>query len=396
MNLGKLCIKNIKEKLGFTLLSISTLALSLCLLFIIQHLKSNFQNQIDHNLGKIDMVVGAKGSPLQLVLSSVLHIDNPTGNIPLNSLNKLQRNPLVKSAIPIASGDNYKGYNIVATESDFLSLYNAQIRLGKLFNKSKQVIIGAEVAKKLSLSIGDQIQSSHGLIEDSNHVHEDALEIVGILAPTQKIIDRLIISDLQTIWDIHEHEHQAHTVNEDKEITSILVTFKNKMGLLSLPRKINSQTKLQAAIPKYELDKLYNYTSVGLDTVSWIAYCILIIANLLIFVSLYKMVKERSYDLAILRTYGAKKHQLISLVFLEGGIIFLSALIVAAFFTKLGVQLITAQIALGNHQGISESIQYLNFLPEIGLVAIIVIIGIILAIYPILNMDISKILKHEK
>ena len=106
----------------------------------VQQLETSFKNQIDTNLGNIDLVVGAKGSPLQLVLASVLHLDNPTGNILYEEAQKLNRNPMIKSAVPISYGDNYKGFRIVGTTVDFLSLYNSELQEGHHIKKSMEVV----------------------------------------------------------------------------------------------------------------------------------------------------------------------------------------------------------------------------------------------------------------
>jgi len=109
MNIWILSLHNIKSKPLYTFLSIFILSLSITLLLGVQQLKSSFENQIKNNIGDIDVVIGAKGSPLQLVLSSILHIDNPTGNISYSKANIISKHPRIKSAIPISYGDNYKG-----------------------------------------------------------------------------------------------------------------------------------------------------------------------------------------------------------------------------------------------------------------------------------------------
>jgi len=337
----------------------------------IQQLKRSFRNQIENNLGKIDVVVGAKGSPLQLVLASILHLDNPTGNISYNEAKRISRSPMVKTAVPISYGDNYKGFRIVGTTYEFTSLYDTELEKGRRVEKSMEVILGNTIAHKLGLKIGDRLLSSHGLVENSIEVHSDKLIVVGILKPTQKVIDRLII-------------------------TSLLINFKSPRALLTFPIKINKGTNLQAVLPKYELNKLYEYTSVGFQTISWIAYIILVISCITIFVSLYKMVKERAFDLAILRTYGASNFQLIKMMIYEGLIIAFSAFLLGFIFIKIGL-VIMLNYTQSNYQ--QSVIQELSFqeISQIGiLILIMVIVSVSLAIFPIIKMNISTILSHEK
>ncbi|APY09874.1 permease [Seonamhaeicola sp. S2-3] len=412
MNIWKISIKNLKSKSFYTFLSIIILALSITLLLGIQQLKSSFQYQMDNNLGDIDLVVGAKGSPLQLILASVLHLDNPTGNINYNEAKKLSKTPLIKSAVPISYGDNYKGYRIVGTTNEFFSFYNAELEQGRMVQKSMEVVIGSNLAEQLNLKIGDTFTSSHGLVENTIDVHDDKLTVVGILKPTQKVIDRLIITNLQSVWDVHnheehnehenhskelhdhEHEHEHH--DEDKEITSLLIRFRSPAALLTFPRKVNESSNLQAAIPRYELDRLYQYTSVGFKTITWIAYLILIISGITIFINLYKMIKERAFDLALLRTYGASNFQIIKMVAYEALIVAFSAFALGLILVKIGLHLMLKFTNFGFKQNIIRELS-IQDISQIGvLVFIMVTLSVSLAIYPILKMNISTILSNEK
>lgn len=400
MNIWKISLQNIKSKPLYTFLSVFILLLSITLLLGIQQLKNSFEYQMENNLGKIDMVIGAKGSPLQLILASVLHLDKPTGNISYKDAKKIGKNPMVKLAIPISYGDNYKGFRIVGTTDQFTTLYDAELEKGNNVKKSMEIVLGHSVAEQLGLKIGDTILSSHGLVENTIDVHSDKLTVVGILKPTQKVIDRLLITNLQSVWDVHNHEqdhkHTHKHEDEEKEITSLLVSFRNPRAFLTLPRKINKRTSMQAALPKYELDRLYEYTGVGFKTITGIAYLILIISGIIIFTSLYKMVKERTFDLAILRTYGASNFQLIKIVAYEGFTIGLAAFVLGLLFVKIGFNYIFKLM------NVDDKLYMLQELPfqEVGyigtLVFIITTVSILLAIYPILKMDISTILSNEK
>ncbi|AUC86626.1 permease [Polaribacter sp. ALD11] len=403
MNPWSLSIQNIKSKPLYTFLSVLILSLSIALLLGVQQLKQSFKNQIENNLGNIDLVVGAKGSPLQLVLASVLHLDNPTGNISYKEALKLSKNPMIKSAVPISYGDNYKGFRIVGTTNTFTSLYNAELEKGHNVKKSMQVVLGNAVAQKLNLKIGDTLLSSHGLTENSIEVHDEMFTVVGILKQTEKVIDRLILSNLESIWEVHHHHHHHHEDEkhdheesyDEKEITSLLINFKNPRGLLTFPRRINKQTNMQAALPKYELHKLYEYTSIGFQTISLIAYLILVISCITIFISLYKMVKERAFDLAILRTYGASNFQLIKMVFYEGFIVVFSSFLLGFLLLKIGLYSVFYFME-SIHQHLLKALSFNDVLQTGFLILAMIIMSVSLAIYPIIKMNISLILSNEK
>lgn len=399
MNLFKLSILNLKTKVLQTFLTVLILSLSIGLLLGVKQLNKVFENQLQQSLNGIDMVVGAKGSPLQLVLSAVLHIDNPTGNISYKEAKKIAENRFVGSAIPISIGDNYKGYKLVGTVPEYIELQKASLAQGRLFTKSFEVVIGSAVAKSLNLTIGDTFSSAHGLIENAIEEHsENPLKVVGILAPTQNVIDRLIVLDLESIWHMHEHHEGSAEIHEHEndEVTALLVKFKNKMGLLQLPRVINENTNFQAALPKYELDKLFQFTAIATQAISWIALAILLVSGISIFISLYRMVLERSKELALIRTYGGSRTMLILLVFTEGLLIGILSFGVGILIASIGLQAVFTAV----EETYKQQIYLLNYaqdLLELGLFTFaLIVFATAIAIIPIFKMDISKILSNEK
>lgn len=400
MMIWKISLQNIKAKALDAFLSVFTLSLSIALLLGIQQLKTSFKYQKENNLGAIDLIIGAKGSPLQLVLASVLHLDNPTGNILYDEAKKISKSPLIKTAVPISYGDNYKGYRIIGTNDNFTAIYNAKLEKGRGVKKSMEVVLGHTVAVQLHLKIGDTFLSSHGLVENDTDVHSEHLTVVGILKPTQKVIDRLIITKLESMWDTHQHAHQKeenHTKHhEEKEITSLLISFRNPSAFLTFPRRINAHTNMQAVLPKYELDRLYQYTGIGFKTISWIAYIILVISCIIIFIGFYKMVKERAFDLALLRTYGASNFQLIRMVAYQGGVIILLAFIFGFVILKAGLYFMFEIIEREYKQNILQELPLYEFLQIGAMVFVMIILSILLAIYPIIKMNISTILSNEK
>ena len=319
--------------------------LSISLATCILQIKNQLNQHLESNIKPFDMVIGAKGSPLQLVLSSVLHIDNPTGNIFLKDALKISKNPMVKEVIPVSYGDNYKGYRILGTYDTYLKQYEAKLHEGKLFEKSFEVVLGSYAAQKLNLQLGSTLVSAHGLADNPLETHDEKpFTVVGILEPTESVIDHLIITNLESIWEVHEHgdeeehleehteehddhekheneheeEHDHHEQHKDeREITSLLVKFRNPLATLQLSRHINEQTSMQAALPKFEIERLMDFLGIGFQAINSIALIILIVAGLSIFINLIKTVRERKQELALLRTYGASSIQLLQLVFFE-------------------------------------------------------------------------------
>lgn len=360
IKLLQLAYKNIISKPLNLLLSIILFALGVGLINFLLLFQHQLESKFDANLASIDLVIGAKGSPLQLILCNMYHIDNPTGNVKISDAKAFlnPRHPLIKLAVPLSLGDNYKSFRIVGTSPNILTLYNAKIATGDMWNKDLEVVIGQQVADEGKLAIGDSFTSSHGFNEDEDLAHEATFKVVGILDPTGSVIDQLILTNTSSIWNVHNHEggreadtsseenkeeaaqieetsntHAGHAhehvtaqtneellLHPDESITSILIQYKSKSNYqaLSMPRAINENTSMQAAAPAYEINKLFSLIGVGASALQYIALLIGLVSALSIFISLYRSMKERKYELALMRVMGGSKTKLFTIVILEG------------------------------------------------------------------------------
>jgi len=301
--------------------ALNVLLLSLGLASITFLLLVSFQlsRAFDKDLQGIDVVVGAKGSPMQLILCGVFHIDVPTGNIPLKALATLKAHPLVQSVIPISLGDNLRGFRIVGTSHDYIPHYQATLAQGADWNAPMQVVAGATVARKLGLQLGMQFAGSHGL-GNGGHLHGDTLyTVVGILAPSDTVLDRLLVTDTASVWKVHE-DYSAQTAEDratmeaEREITLALVQYKTPLAAMSFPRYINTSTQMQAAAPAVEISRLLNMLGVGTDVLRAFAGVLLLTAGLSVFIALWNAVRERRADLALFRMLGATPAKIVSLL----------------------------------------------------------------------------------
>jgi len=194
MNLFKLSWKYLTFRPLSTGLNVLLLALGLAIITVLLLIQDQFEKKMTQDAAGIDLVVGAKGSPLQLILSSVYHVDFPTVNIPMNEAVRLSRSRLVKQTIPMALGDNYQGYRIVGTNHDYLSLYEVGFSSGKAWEEPFEVVLGAMVAEKSGLKLGDTFTGSHGIsVGSHDHDHHD-FRVVGVLEPEGNVVDRLVLT----------------------------------------------------------------------------------------------------------------------------------------------------------------------------------------------------------
>ncbi|MBT8230038.1 MAG: ABC transporter permease [Bacteroidia bacterium] len=412
MNLVKLAWKNIIHNPLTLILNLVLLCLGIGLINFILLLNTQLKDKFDKNLAEIDLVIGAKGSPLQLILSSMYHIDAPTGNISIEEAKPFLRegHPLIKRSVPLSMGDSYKGFRIIGTDYSMLDLYDASIQKGKKFQHVYEVTAGAVVARKLGLDIGSTFFSSHGLNDDEDLEHEHGqFTVVGILKSTGSVVDQLLLTSSESVWDVHDHEgggniqaeetdshdhehdhdhdhehadgndhdhdhshdaghghdhshdHMDHKSDlsrshllehTDEDITSVLIQYTNRTNFqaLSMPRNINENTDLQAASPAIEINRLYDMMGVGTRALQLLAMLIAFVSAISIFVSLLNSLKQRKYELSLLRVLGGSRSNLLTLILLEG-------IIMAALGFVLGM--LISHISLsGLAQNLTEKYNY--------------------------------------
>lgn len=391
MNSFSLSIAYLRHNLLASLLNILTFTLGVALIVALLLINSQLQNEFSKNLRGIDLVVGAKGSPIQLILSSVFHIDIPSGNIPLEEADKLSKNSLVKEAIPLAMGDNYLGFRIVGTTELYPKHYQAELAQGNYWQQPMQAVLGVDVAAKTSLKIGEQFVGSHGLGAGGEAHEAFPYKVVGILQPTGTVIDRLVLTSVESVWQIHEQKGERKNPHE-RQITSLLLSFKTPSALVTLPREVNSTTSMQAASPAFEVVRLTSLMGVGSDAMEAVGALLMILAGLGIFVNLYKAMNERKYDMALMRSFGASPIKLYALVLSESMIIAGISIVLGLALGHGLVELIATWIMNSKHIHITGEI----FLPEEGwLIAVGLAIGFFAALLPafrVYKIDIFKTL----
>ena len=331
--------------LGMTIITVSIL--------VNQITKDTFNK----NNPNLDVIVGAKGSPLQLVLSSIHHIDIPTGNISYKNAKNIIKHPAIKFGVTISLGDNFQNFRIVGTEKKFFKLYNAQIETGSIWRKPMQSVIGFNVANSTKLKIDKFFVGSHGLI-DTGDVHaEQPYKVVGVLKKTGTILDNLIITSLDSVWLLHSNKNDIKNSRDNLEVTALLLKYKNKTSAFSFPRLINRNTNMQAASPNLEISKLFKLTGEVYKAINYLSILIVSLSFVGILFTLLNNISERRYDLAILRTLGFSKEKIFSIILIEGMTIsFLGSFIGLIFggivyksieyFSLLGKNIIAGQFEL--------------------------------------------------
>jgi len=433
--------KNCWQKAGATTLTLLLLSFGVGIISMMLLLENQLSDKFNKNIKDIDFVLGAKGSPLQLILANVYHIDAPTGNIKVSEAQKIIKNPTVKEAIPLAYGDNYEGWRIVGTTPRYAEFYEVKLKEGKVFETPFEVTVGSYAAKELGLKLGQTFKSNHGLDKEGEEEegHDQLFTVVGIYEASGTVIDRLILTPVESIWEVHnhgdheesshagivsaeehdaelahedDHAHVADTLNndhahedehmhedehaheEDHEVTAYLLIKRLPMAPMILPQLVKN-TNMQLALPAIEINRLNENFGIGMSVVKAVAILIMIISFLSVFISLYNALRERQYELAILRTLGGRRIQLFILILLEGFFMVALGLIIGLVLSRVGITLLSDMAKDSFHDEFNAMI----FLPqEYYLVGITLGLGVVASLLPALRaffMDISKTLSND-
>ena len=352
-------------------LNLLVLTLGLAAITLVLLVATQLDKAFERDLAGIDLVVGAKGSPLQLILAGVFHIDVPAGNIPLQEVQALQKNPLVAQVIPLSLGDSYQGFRIVGTTPDYVAHYEATLAEGALWQQPMDAVLGASVARGIVKAdhagaplVGATFIGSHGLggSGGGGHAHGNhPYRVSGVLAPCGCVLDRLILTSTESVWMVHEtatanDAEDLEILKEEREVTVALVRYRTPMAAITLPRQINADTALQAAAPAIEVTRLLRLLGVGADVLRAFGGVLLAVAALSVFIALWNAVRERRADLAMLRMLGAPPGRVAGLVLCE-------ALWLAALASALGLLLGHALA-----HGLGWALQAQGLLPVTGLV----------------------------
>ena len=392
MNWFYIAWRNLGAKKLQTSLSLILLAFGVGMVSLLMLSEKQLRDTFDRNIQDIDLVLGAKGSPLQLILANVYHIDAPTGNIRLADAEKVMRHPYIAEGIPLAYGDNYRGFRIVGSTPAYPAHYHAELAEGTLWGLPFEVVVGSKVAEEAGLGLGDTFFSAHGL-QDETDVHTDKTFVVkGVLQESRSVMDQLILCNIETIWQVHGEDETV--ADADREITAVLLKKRNPLAVLTIPNTIRD-TNMQVALPSIEINRLTQNFGIGMTTLRTIALLIMFLSFASIFISVYDSLLARRYELALMRTMGASPVGLYLLLLLEGGLLSLGGTLLGLAISRGGM-VILAQMVEDKFRYDWES---LGLLPmEWALAAMAIFVGLIAAAIPgisALRIDISRTLSDS-
>jgi putative ABC transport system permease protein len=326
MTLPLILYRSLRQHALSTLVTAGSIALAVGLLMVVWMVKDQSQRAFVETSTGFDAVLGARGSRLQLVLNAIFHLEASPGNIAAGDFEQIRRHPAVKAAIPLAVGDNYRGYRIVGTvENLFTQVEYARGRRyavqpgGRVFaGTAHEALVGSFVAERLGLRVGDTFQPYHGLVFDPSHQHEEIYTVVGILEPTNTPADRVLWVPLAGIQNMKGHDPKFAT-----DLSAVLLQLRTPQAGFMLDMMYNRQgNRLTFAYPVGAIiADLFGKIGWFDRVLALVAYLVAFVAAGSVLASIYASMSARRRDLAILRALGARRHTIFTAVVAEAAVI---------------------------------------------------------------------------
>jgi putative ABC transport system permease protein len=444
MSLFGLSLAYIRARALNAALNLVLLALGVGMIVLLLLFSAQLEGRLTRDARGIDLVIGAKGSPLQLILSSIYQIDFPTGNIPLAEAERWAEHPLVAEAIPLALGDSLAGFRIVGTEHGYARHYGDEFAAGRLWQEPFEATLGARVAADTRLGVGDQFVGSHGLAPGGPEHGEHRYTVVGVLQPTASVLDRVVLTAVESLWLVHgmdPHEHQEengdhqpaplvehdehaaelgghadehaedthehgagaateqdavgnvqHGAERSLELTALLIRYESPVAAVQLPRLVNQESALQAASPAFETARLLSLVGIGMDSLRGVGLLLIATAGLSVFIALSNAMQERRYDLAVMRTLGASRRQLFTQPLLEGLLLASAGALLGILLGHAVAEAVGRLLPEGRNMGLSG----LTWLPqELYVLVLALLVGLFAALLPAIQAyrtDIAAVL----
>lgn len=386
MNPFALILAFLHARIGLTLLNVLLLASSVAMITVLLVAGRQLESRFERDAAGFDLVIGAKGSALQTVLANVFHLDVPTGNIPLAAAEEIASDPQVKSTIPLALGDSFRGFRIVGTDPSYLEHYGATFAQGSVWSQPLQAVLGSEAAVRTGLTIGGQFAGSHGLAEGGAAHGDQKYTVTGVLKPTGSVLDRLILTAVDSVWAVHEAHHQpagagpeADHDHAPHEITALLVRYATPLAAATLPRRINQETKLTAASPALETGRLMSLIGASTDALRWLGVALAALAAVSIFVALNASLALRTKDLMLLRLMGATRLRVATLLVGEGVLLAVAGVILGLAAGHLAVEAMGVLYGKAQQIALTGRVWYAE---EWLLVAVALSLGAVAALFP--------------
>ncbi len=374
----KLAGKSLLNRKGSVMLTVLAMTVSILVLLGVEHVRNQARDSFANTVSGVDLIVGARTGSLNLLLYSVFRIGAPTNTIAFESFEQVASNENVSWAIPIALGDSHRGYRVMGTSTDYFEhfRYGSDHPLafdqGRAFDALFDVVLGAEVARKLGYALGDKLVLAHGVADTSFSLHDDRpFTVTGILKATGTPVDQTLHVSLQGIEAIHIDWQQgvksgsipsgpdplSDAQLQPEQITAMMLGLESRLATFAVQRQINEYRgePLMAILPGVALTELWQVMGILENTLRLVSVLVLIAALLGLAAMLLASIREREHEIQLLRVIGASPLFLFALIQLEALLIAATSVALGSAGLWLGLSLLQEIVAaqFGLHIGAS-------------------------------------------
>jgi len=373
MNILRLAAKSVWNRRLTAMLVVLSIAIGVSLLLGVERLRVQARTSFAQTLSGTDLILGARGGAINLLLYSVFRIGDATNNVSWRSAEAVAAWPDVAWTVPLSLGDSHRGYRVLGTTTAYFDHYQygqrqpLRLAAGAPFAGVFDAVLGAEVAAQLGYRVGSEITLAHGAGKVSFKQHADKpFKVVGILAPTGTPVDRTVHVSLQGIEAVHvdwlggaplpghgktPEQVQAMTLTP-KTVTAVLVGLKTKLRVFNVQRAINDyrDEPLLAILPALTTQQLWDLLSVGEQALLAISALAVVCGLLVMLTALITGMNERRREMAILRALGARPSQVFLLLVGEALLLTLCGILAGVLLLQLalgvGLPLLGGQLGL--------------------------------------------------
>ncbi len=402
MAIVRLALRSVWNRRVTAGLTVLAVALSAAMLLGVEKVRRDARSAFANTISGTDLIVGARGGPVQLLLYSVFRIGDPTNDISWESYQHIAGLPRVSWTVPVSLGDSHRGYRVMGTTRDYFELYRyarrqkLQFAAGAPFEGVFDTVLGAEVAARLGYALGDPIVVAHGAGTVSMLTHEDKpFRVAGILEPTGTPVDRTVHLSLEGIEGMHvdwragvpiptlrvSPEEAEKMDLKPKAVTAILVGLDSRIAVLKVQRYINQfrGEPLQAIIPGVTLQQLWDMMSIAENALRGISIMVVVTGMLGMLTVILSSLEARRREMAVLRSVGARPLHVWGLFMSEAGAL-------ALFGVGLGITLFYAALVVARPFAAREFGLYLPVAPldlwDLAILGLVVLAGFIAGCVP--------------
>ena len=394
--------KSLLNRRFSALLTIGAIALSVMLLIGVERIRTETRASFANTISGTDLIVGARSGSIQLLLFSVFRIGNATNNITWESYQDIAGHDAVDWTVPISLGDSHRGFRVLGTNHGYFEHYRfgrkqpLTFAQGSRFEDVFDAVLGAEVASELVYRLDQDIAIAHGAGKVTFHQHNDKpFRVVGILAPTGTPVDNTIHVSLKGIEAIHvdwkdgapmpgtkvSAEHARKMDLSPKAITAFLVGLKSKIATFQLQRKINEYRAepLLAILPGVALTELWGVMGVAEQMLLVVSLFVVLVGLSGMLVALLTSLNERRREMAVLRSVGARRHHIFTLMVSEA--VVLTLIGIGIGLALLYILMIASQPVLQDRFGIVIALGPPGAY-ELGLLSLVLLAGAVVGLIP--------------